>query len=260
MSARLWLPVLAAAVALATLSPARAEVTQRGDLRVSFGGRLKPHRLPRSGTAPVKVSFTGRIGTIDGSAPPQLRRIAIEINRDGRLDRAGVPVCRMGQIQPASNANALLSCARAKVGEGTFSADVLLPSQAPFPSVGKILAFNGLFHGRAAILVHVYGTQPVPTSYTLPFLITRRRQGAFRTVLSASLPKITSGWGYVTGMSITLGRTFRSHGRVHGYLRAGCSAPSGFPGAVFTLARASFGFRHEALSVALTRSCRARGR
>ena len=29
---------------------------------------------------------------------------------------------------------------------------------------GKLYAFNGRWHGRPAILAHVYGTKPVPTS------------------------------------------------------------------------------------------------
>jgi hypothetical protein len=249
---------LAAAAVLVALSPAQAEVAQRGHLRVSFEGKLTPHVLPRAGTAPVKVSVSGKIATTDGGDPPQLQRITIEINRNGRLDRSSLPVCHMEQIQPASNASAMEACAGAKVGEGSFTANVLLPTQAPFPSIGKVLAFNGVFHGRPAILAHVYGTEPLPTSYTLPFLITTRKRGTFGTKLSASLPEVTSEWGYVTGMSMTLGRAFHSHGSVHAYLSAGCPAPKGFPGATFPLARASFGFQTQTLSATVTRSCGAR--
>jgi hypothetical protein len=250
--------VLAAAPVLAALSPARAEVIQRGDIRVGFAGRLTPHVLPRSGTVPVKISFDGRITTTDGSAPPQLRRITIDLNRDGRLDDSGLPVCHMDQIQPATNQRALEACRAAKVGEGRFSAEVLLPTQAPFPQAGKVLAFNGVYRGRPAILAHVFGTEPVATSYTLPFLLSSRG-GTFGTRLSASLPDVGPKWGYVTGLSISLGRAFRSHGRVHSYLSAGCPAPSGFPGATFPLARASFGFQNQTLSATLVRSCGARG-
>lgn len=243
-----------AAMVLAFASAAAAEVTQRGDLRVSFGGRLVPHALPRSGAAPVRISLGGRIATADGAAPPQLRQITIDINRHGRLDRSGLPVCHFAEIQPATSQAALEACGAARVGEGRFSADVLLPTQSPFPSRGKVLAFNGVWRGRPAILAHVFGRDPIAASYTIPFLVVHA-SGAFGTRLSASLPEVGPRWGYITGLSMRLGRTFRFHGRIHAYLKASCPAPAGFPGAVFPLARATFGFQGQALGTTLMRSC-----
>lgn len=236
-----------------------SEVTQRGNLRVSFHGRLTPHALPRSGAAPVKVSVGAKIATTNGSNPPQLRKITIAINRNGRFDPAGLPVCSLEQIQPTTTADALAACRASLVGEGSFSAKVLLPQQAPFPSEGKVFAFNGTYKGKPAILAHVYGPEPIPTSYTIPFSIGAAK-GTFGTVLRASLPQVTSEWGYVTGLQITLGRTFSSHGKKRSYLSAGCPAPKGFPGAVFPFAKASFAFGGRGtLTSVLNRSCGARG-
>jgi hypothetical protein len=58
------------------------------------------------------------------------------------------------------------------VGTGTFATKILLPQQAPFPAGGKLYAFNGRYRGHPAILAHVFGTEPVPTSFTLPFEMT----------------------------------------------------------------------------------------
>src|ERR1700727_3100770 len=119
---------LAAATFLVALLPAQAEVAQGGHVRVSFEGKLTPHVLPRSGAAPVKIAVSGKIVATDGGDPPQLRQITIDINRNGHLDRSDLPVCRMEQIQPSSSASAMEACGEAKVGEGSFSADVLLPT------------------------------------------------------------------------------------------------------------------------------------
>jgi hypothetical protein len=247
--------LLCSALAVVT----QAEVVQQGHLRVSFEGRLSPTTLPRSGAAPVSVSVGGKITTTDGASPPQLRRIAIAINRVGHLNRAGLPVCRLEQIQPSTTTGALEACPDSLVGKGRFSADVLLPDQAPFPSDGEIFAFNGTFRGRPAILAHVYGTEPAPTSYTLPFRIGRGK-GTFGTMLSVSLPNVTSEWGHVTGLSLTLGRRFTYRGQSRSYLTADCPAPAGFPGASFPFARASFGFsRGLTLDSTLVRNCRAKG-
>lgn len=256
---RLWLGLPAAALAVLALAGlTKAEVVQRGGLRVSFNGRLTPKALPREEAAPVRVAVDAKIRSTDGGAPPQLRQIAIEINRYGHFNPRGLPICRLREIEPSTTANALAACRRSLVGEGRFSAKIRLAQQAPFPSGGKVLAFNGTLHGRPAILAHVYGTDPIPTSFTLPFAI-EPAKGTFGTVLRASLPEVTGNAGYVTGLSLSLGRNFSFRGKRRSYLSASCPAPSGFPGAVFPFARARFGFEKKTVTSTLTRNCKVRG-
>jgi hypothetical protein len=236
-----------------------AETVQRGNLRVAFSAGISPTKLPRSGTAPVAVALGTRIRTIDRSVPPQLRKIEIAINRHGRFDFTGLPTCRRAQIQPSTTLESLRACGPAKVGEGRFSADVVIPEQSPFPSEGKLIAFNGTEHGRPVILAHVYGPNPIPTSYTFPLRI-RHDRGTFGTVLGASLPNVTSKVAFVTHISLDLRRRYHYRGRTHSYLSADCPAPAGFPGAVFPLARASLDFAGgPTLTQVLTRSCRVTG-
>lgn len=237
-----------------------AEVSQKGDVRVAVQGKLTPSMLPRRGSAPVAVTIGGHITSTAPGGPPQLREITIAINRHGQLSRQGLPVCRIGHISPSTTREALLACRESLVGEGRFSANVMLPDQSPFPSKGKVLAFNGRLRGKPAILAHVYGTDPVPTSYVLPFLIHRSGEGTFGTMLEASLPRVTGDWGYVTGVSMTLRRLFSRGGRRLSYLSAGCPAPPGFPGVVFPLARVSFAFADgRTLATTLNRTCKVRG-
>lgn len=249
---------LAALLLLCCAPRGRAEPVQKGNLRVFFAGKISPTRLPRQGRAPIAVTVGGRIATVDGAPPPQLKTIEIAINRVGRLDPKGLPSCTYADIQPSTTAGAQAACGPAVVGEGSFAANVVIPEQSPFPSQGKIVAFNGVDRGKPVILAHVYGTVPVPLSYTLILRMGRGR-GTWGTVLSASLPAVTSDVAYVTGISLTLDRRFRAGGRTHGYVSAGCPAPKGFPSAIFPLARASFGFGSAGtLSSTLTRSCKAK--
>jgi hypothetical protein len=238
---------------------AAAEVTQQNGVRLTVSGDLRPKRLPRRGTAPIAVSVSGRLAPAGQAELPQLRRIAIAINRFGRLDRTGLPQCRIRRIQPATSSEALANCGPALVGHGSFSADVRLPEESPFPSQGRVLAFNGRWRGRPAVLAQIYGTDPAPTSYVLPFTI-RRAAGTFGTVLEARLPPVTGGWGFVTGLSLALGRRYRLHGHPRSYLAAGCPAPADFSIALFPLARASFEFADGTrLSSILTKSCMVAG-
>lgn len=235
-----------------------SETIQRGRFRVGVNASLAPKKLPRKGVAPVHFSLEAKISASKGSVPPQLQKIEIEINRYGQIEPKGLPVCEADQIQPATNEAALEACPGSLVGEGNFSAKVLISQQSPFPSDGKVYAFNGTWKGHPAILAHVYGTKPVPTSATIPFVIGKAKGSTYGTKLTASLPQVTSKWGYVTGISMRLGKTFTSHGKRRSFLSAGCPAPKGFPGATFSLSRTSFAFEGgKKLSQVLSRSCKA---
>ena len=250
--------VTAALCLFASGSLASAEVTQEGNLRVSFTGGIAPNALPRKGAAPVKVSFGGDIRTIDGTQPPQLRTISLAINRAGKLDYRGLGACHYHQIHPASTREAIETCPDSVIGTGTFSAHVVLPEQSPFPSAGEVTAFNGIFHGQHVVFVHVFGTTPLPQSQVIIFRI-GRTSGAYRSTLTGELPQVAAEWGYVSGLSLTLGRIFKYKGRRHSLFAATCPAPSGFTAVPFRFAQANFGFEDgRQLGVTMTRVCRAK--
>lgn len=241
---------------LAATGSARGEVAQYDNVRVGLDAELRPRALPRSGLVPVQFAISGRIRPVDGGLPPRLRTIELAINRHGRLDPGAVPVCPIASIQPSTTREARRICGRSLVGEGEFRAKILLREQSPFPSRGRVLAFNGRYRGRPAVIAHVYGTHPAPTSFTLPFLL-GHGSGSYGVTLTASLPSVASSSAYVTGLSMTLGGS--AGGRRGPYLGAGCPAPPDFDRALYPLLRASFAFAGApTLRSTLMRSCTVR--
>lgn len=252
----------AAPIVLAVLLaiPAQAEIAQVGALRVTVLGKFSPRRLPRAGFAPIAVSIGGHVTTTDGSLAPQLKSMRIEFNRRGRLDTRGLPECRVGQIQPASTARALKACRQALVGRGSFSVDVVLGGQEPYPTTGRLLVFNGRYRGHPALLGQIYSAHPFASSFVIPFVLHAIGHGTYGTALVSTLPKALTSWGHVTGLEMSLARRYSYRGRRHSFVSAGCPAPRGFPGALFPLARISFRFvGGRSLGSTLTRSCRVRG-
>jgi hypothetical protein len=246
-------------LALST-SVGSAETEFKEGVKVSVVGKLTPTTLPRRGTVPIGVKLGGTIGSTRPGGPPKLTKMTIAINRNGRLDTHGLPRCRLRSIDPSTNGEALSACKSSLVGEGSFSANVKIPEQSPFPSKGKVLAFNGRMHGKPVIFAHIYGIRPVPTSYVLPLAV-KRSTGTYGTLLEASFPEVTGEWGYVTGIAMNLHRRFSFEGKTRGYLKAGCPAPSGFKQVSFPLARTSFVF-DGGLTIAtppLIRTCRVKG-
>jgi hypothetical protein len=249
-----------AAALLVLLPGAGAEVSQKGTLRVLFAGKIHPRKLPRHTPAPIAMSLSGQVRTTDRSDPPQLRRIVLAINRHGQFDTRGLPVCDLDRIQPATSDVALQSCRGALVGEGRLLADVALPDQSPFPSNGRLLAFNGRQHGKPVIYAHIYGTEPLPASYTIVFTMSRHAKSRYGATLTAHLPRIAADWGFVNGINITLGRKFEYRRHQRSYLSAACPAVDGTIDAVFPLVRTTFGFDGGvAVTSTLTRSCKVRG-
>jgi hypothetical protein len=241
---------------LGAIAFAQAETIQQRGLRIHVDGKITPVRLPRTGLAPVKVSVGTTIATTDGKSPPALKEISIAINRHGRLDRVGLPVCEISDIQPATNEKAMEACRGSLVGRGLFAATTAVTRQVSFPAEGRMLAFNGTFKGRPAILAHVYGTDPVPTSFTLPFVI-GRSSGTFGTTITATLPKDEAS--SITHLDLNLSRRFSYRGRSRGYLSAGCPVPQGSSLALFPFARVTYRFvGGRKLSSTLIRSCKAR--
>lgn len=259
MKAALKPLALLAAIALLAAAPASAELVQKGNLRVAFSGKLSPQRLPRTGAAPIAVSVAGKIATVDGSLAPQLRTLRIELNRGGRLDTRGLPVCRASQIYPASTERALKACRGALVGRGSFSVDVVLAGQEPYPTRGKLLVFNSRRKGRPALLGQIYSDKPFTTSFVIPFKIAKIAKGRYGTALTASLPGALGNWGHVTGLDLRLSRRYTHRGKRHSFISASCPAPKGFPGVLFSLARTTYRFAGgKQLTSTLTRQCRVR--
>ena len=259
----LWVPAALAALALllgALAGSAAAEKQQSGDLLVNFDGGIAPRALPREGVAPVAVSVDSTFKSAEGAdPPPQLRRIAIAINKGGRIFDRGLPTCRVQRIQPSTIAAAKRICGGAIIGSGNVRVRVRLANQPPFTFKGPLLVFHAKrAGGHRRLLAQVYGTRP-PSAFVLTFKILRRK-GTFGTVISTVLPKPARKWAYVTHFEMKLRRTYTYRGRRRSFISAGCPAPPGFPGAVYPFARANFGFAGASqVTSTLIRDCKVRG-
>jgi hypothetical protein len=237
-----------------------SEVSQKGSLRIKVSGKLSPKRLPRERAAPISVAVGGEISTTDGSLPPQLKKLRIELNRHALLDTAGLPICEYPRIQPGSSSHALSQCRASLLGTGSFTANITLAGQEPYPTRGRLLVFKGLRHGRPVLYGHIFSAKPFATSFVIVFAIERLQGGTYGTALNAPLPKAMDAWGRLTGLELTLSRHYSYRGSAHSFISSGCPAPKGFPGAVFPLARTSFAFAGgTVLSSVLASNCKARG-
>lgn len=251
------LAILATALLLGA-GLASAELVERGNLFIRFAGGIEPTKLPRQANAPITVRVDGTVRTLSGERPPALRFISIAINRGGRLETRGLPVCKRSEIEAASSARALEACGDSLVGRGRYVAGVTFPEQATLPLQGRVLAFNAVIDGERAILAHIFGSNPFPNSRTFTFRI-HSSQGTFGTVLTASLPKSLNENGYLKRIVLSLRRDYVYRGSRRSYLSASCAAPPGFTVGVFPFVRVGMAFADgRKLASTLIRTCTVR--
>ena len=241
----------------ATAAPsARAELSEKGDLFVHFQGGITPVALPRAHRAPIAITVQGTVRTLSGERPPALRKIKIELNRNGHLETRGLPTCGYRQLLASSPAKALASCGDALVGEGAYKAKSAFPESEAFPSRGHVLAFNARYRGQRAILAHIYGTHPAPATRILVFHV-HHAKGTYGTVITGRLSPALNRYGYAQAIAFGFYRRYVYRGQARSYLSAACSAPLGFSTAIFPFARVTAGFEDgRTLSSTLVRSCR----
>jgi hypothetical protein len=260
MRRRIFLiPALLSIAVLIATGLAQGEISQKGNLRITFSGTFSPRELPRDRLAPISVSIKGQIGTTDESQPPALNHMEFSINRNGKITTVGLPVCTGAELQSTTTQAALARCGSALVGRGHFGADVKFAGPAPFPARGAVLAFNSTLKGKPAILLHLFGTTPVQATFILPLTISHTPKGDFGTILSTRVPRLAGGFGSVTEIDLELGRNYSFRGKRLSYLSASCAAPGQFTGVLFSFARGRFEFADgRALNTTVTRDCRVR--
>jgi hypothetical protein len=256
---RAALVTVALLLALGAAGVARAEVEQQGSIIVAFDGGIEPTALPRTGVAPVAVSIDSSFKSAEGiDPPPQLRTIAIGINRAGEIFDRGLPTCKVRKVQPATITAAKRICGSAIVGSGHVQVRIHLANQPPFTFTGPMLVFHAKrVDGDRRLLAQVYGRKP-PSAFVLNFKIVEKA-GEFGTVIKTSLPKTARKWAYVTHFDMKLKRIYTYKGKRYSYVNAGCAAPEGFPGAIYPFAHANFGFaagKH--VTTTLVRDCKVR--
>jgi hypothetical protein len=251
---------LSAFFALAIAVTAAAEPAVNGNLFVSFHGGISPTKLPRDKQVPVSVQMGGKIKTTDGTKPPKLDRIILDINSHGSIDTNGLPTCPLSKLQNASSKQATKLCGDAQVGHGNVTSRVGLPGQGDFATNGPLLAFNGKYKGKPAIFAQVNSKSTLAVTYVIVFQIKSAKGKTFGSELDAKLPSIASGSGYISAFDLSLKRKYTVHGQKRSYISANCPVPPGVSKGGFTFARSTYEFADgRSVTATLQRDCTAKG-
>ena len=220
-------PMLAVALAVVAAGRAFAEkatVVRAGDLVLRMNGGVSPKKLPRHKLAPIALSASGSLATLDGSHPPATKTVTIDFDKHGTINAAGLATCRPGKLQSRDTKAAIAACRPALVGRGNTTVEVAFPEQQPFSSNGPLAIFNGgVKHGVTTMFIHAYVSVPTPTAIVTTVKIKKIHKGPYGTRAVARIPRIAGGSGSLTRFSLRIYRIFKRHGKRQSYLLARCA-------------------------------------
>jgi len=214
---------LALALVLATGASGERKVECAGNICVSDDGGISPTKLPRHGKAPVTARLVAGVESRDGSHPPALETVRLDVDKTIAVDATGLPSCRKSQLEASSSAAARRACPDAIVGSGEAEVEVAFPEQAPFRSTGPLILFNGGARGgTTTLLLHAYVDVPAPTAIVVKATSGRIHEGPYGLRIQARIPRIAGGSGSVTHFELKVGRRYTDKGRRKSFVSAGC--------------------------------------
>ncbi|HET9186130.1 MAG TPA: hypothetical protein VFN82_08270 [Solirubrobacterales bacterium] len=214
-------------VAFAAAAFGARKVECLGNVCIADNGGISPSKLPRHGSAPITARLVGEISTRDGSHPPALRSVELDVDRTIGVDAVGLPTCKAGSIEAVTTTEARRVCGSALVGSGRAEVEVAFPESTPFSATGPVLIFNGGVHGGTTrVLLHAFVAVPVPTAIVTTATVKRIHRGRFGLQIAARIPPIAGAAGSVTKFELKIGRRFTYEGRKRSFLTASCPTGS----------------------------------
>ena len=164
-----------------------------GNLQVTFGGGIHQRTLPKHRFEAFKHTIFGTIKTTDGTHPSAFRELVLDVDKDVKINTKGFPVCRAGQLEARDTKSAKRVCGKTIVGEGSATAEIAFPEQAPIKVLSPLLVFNGGERGgKITLLVHTFITVPAPAAIVTTVTVQRKGTGVHAI---AKIPVIAGGSG-----------------------------------------------------------------
>ena len=206
----------------AAVATARPAIVRTAGLELKADGEITPHELPRNHPAPIAIEGQAAIRSLAGGPPPELERLILDFDRDGRLSTAGLPTCAPASIESVGVTAARRKCKGAIVGKGTVGAQVLIEGRW-VRVTGELTLFNGPAAGHTATVVaHAQPVSLPEEIYVVEIPIDRTR-GDFRYRATVEVPEIFNGTGVLANTKVKIARRYRHKGKERSYTAAQCS-------------------------------------
>ncbi len=191
-------------------------------LEMTLSLRVAPKQLSRVEGTPVALDINSRISTVNGSQPPAIREIAIDLDRQIAIDARGLPVCQ-GGWRDIRFPDLKSRCKDAIVGGGRVGFQIELPGLPMTSSKSELVVINGGDRGPGGSNLYAVAhlAEPVTTAFAMTISIRRRSDG---NQLIVDVPKLANDAGSLTHLRLRLKRRFAGSDDTVDFLTARCSS------------------------------------
>lgn len=204
-----------------------------GATRVVFGklvvySRLEaaPKLLPRVEYAPILLDGRTRLKTTDGSHPPAVTDLRIDVPKDVRIRTLGLPVCPSRRLEATTTTQARRACPDAILGIGYAEAEFKFPDQAPVRGGSPITFFNGpKVNGGMTVISHSYSEYPTPAAILVTFRIRRVEDDRFGYRVEGRIPTLAGGAGSIIYSRFFYDRKWSYEGERLSFVESHCPVP-----------------------------------
>ena len=226
--------VFAAGAAAAMGEPVNPLLTRL----TTFTVEPQPVPTPSQGRVPVGLRILDSIRATDGSDPPPVKTIRMELDKQYGLHLAKAKRCPPGvrfDIRTRED-----PCEEVKFGTGSIMVEVAFPEQQPVTVTGRAIVFKS---GPGEVMIHSFLPAPVTGQIAIPIAVERVAGSRYGLELTAAVPKLAGGYGSITSMDMRFRKGMFSaacsqedlRSEVTNFFTSGSSASAGM--AVFCGAR-----------------------
>jgi hypothetical protein len=211
--------VSAFAFALSSVGAA-STIIETGWGPVSFNLGFKPRELPRREMTPVAVGFSGRFSSRPGNAPPAIRSVTVDFDKNSEIDSVGLPVCAKRELEERGTRDAREHCRKSILGTGV--AHVRVSPSRPLSPIQLTLFNGGTSHRITTVFMHGVVPAPTPQPTVVTFELRKIHHGRFGLRSIAKIPPIADDAGFLIDFEFSIDRQFTSRGVRQSFVKTRC--------------------------------------
>jgi hypothetical protein len=187
-------------------------------LTLKVDGEPKPRALPKRVMAPIAVAARGEIVSADGSQPPALREMVVDLDKNAEIHAADFPSCGLRRLEGRGAAEVRSACRDAIVGRGKALIGVG-SSERGSVEVPLTLVNGGVAGSITRLFVHGEIPAPEPVAIVSVAKVEKARKGRYGHTATWRIPSILDGAGSLLELNFQLERGYVSARCIDGKLQ-----------------------------------------
>jgi hypothetical protein len=205
-----------AAAGLLSASALGLPIPLGSSLPLEVEGEISPSKLSKTIPEPISLTWHGKFSEPSQGTKSFKPLLSLQFDKYIAIFTKGLSTCTLSAAEVSEQ-----SCLKSIVGHGKVEFDVNFPGQSPpiLHEKGPVVIYNGAQLGGRGLIFHFFTNGRYPFEWWATGVF-RKVTGKFGTQTSIEFPGIP--YIYLTGLQMTIGKTWKYKGKKVGFLSAKC--------------------------------------